>query len=104
MAADDEAVRRSGRSALVAALLAIATGAPVSSGGVLTADGSGMGGGQDMPVPAVVLAAAAHAVPARVERLLRPPRAVTTAIGATTLAALSAVLAVAPATLALLAR
>jgi Zn-dependent protease with chaperone function len=62
MAADDTAARSAGRPALVAALLAMATGAPV---------------------PARALAAAGHAVPARVDRLLRRPRpAAAAAIGA----------------------
>ncbi len=53
MAADDAAARASGRTTVVAALLALGTGTVVS---------------------AAALAAAAYAVPARVERMLRPPR------------------------------
>jgi ABC-type nickel/cobalt efflux system permease component RcnA len=53
MCADDAAARRSGRRALIAALLAMSTGAAV---------------------PAAALAATACAVTARVQRLLEPPR------------------------------
>jgi Zn-dependent protease with chaperone function len=53
MCADDAAARRSGRPALIAALLAMGTGAAV---------------------PAAALAASACAVTARVLRLLEPPR------------------------------
>jgi Zn-dependent protease with chaperone function len=53
MRADDAAARRSGRPALVAALLAMGTGAAV---------------------PAAALAATACAVAARVQRLMEPPR------------------------------
>jgi Zn-dependent protease with chaperone function len=53
MCADDAAARRSGRPALIAALLAMGTGAAV---------------------PAAALAATACAVTARVTRLLEPPR------------------------------
>jgi Zn-dependent protease with chaperone function len=65
MAADDAAARSAGRPALIAALLAIATG---------------------VPVPARSLGAAAFAVPARVERLLRPSRP---AVAATVTSALA---------------
>jgi beta-lactamase regulating signal transducer with metallopeptidase domain len=67
MSADDAAVRAltsaravtsAGRSALVAALLAIAMGQALPGGGAL---------------PRTALAAAAYAVPARVERMLRLP-------------------------------
>jgi Zn-dependent protease with chaperone function len=60
MSADDAAARASGRTTLVAALLAIGTGTAVT-GAVL---GAGTRG---------ALAAAAYAVPARVERMLRRP-------------------------------
>jgi Zn-dependent protease with chaperone function len=53
MCADDAAARRSGRRALIAALLAMSTGAAV---------------------PTAALAASACAVTARVQRLLEPPR------------------------------
>jgi hypothetical protein len=81
MAADDAAAKQSGRAALVAALLAIATGTAV---------------------PVNALAAASCAVPARVERLLDPPRPVAAIAGATALTALATVLAIAPAALTLL--
>lgn len=87
MSADDTAARSAGRSTLAAALLAIATGAryPVTG----------------HPVPAGGLAAAACAVPARVERMLRPPSPAAALAVATALTALSALLALAPAALAL---
>jgi Zn-dependent protease with chaperone function len=81
MAADDAAAKQSGRAALVAALLAIATGTAV---------------------PVNALAAASCAVPARVERLLDPPRPVAAIAGATALTAFATVLALAPAALTLL--
>jgi hypothetical protein len=85
MAADDAAARDSGRPTVVAALLALATGTV-------------------MPVAAlgVALAAAAHAVPARVERLLTPPRPARSAAFAATLALAVAALAAAPVVLAVL--
>jgi Zn-dependent protease with chaperone function len=66
MSADDTAARSTGRSALVAALLAIATGAAFPTSGIPAARA------QDATVPRGALAAAAQAVPARVERLLHP--------------------------------
>jgi Zn-dependent protease with chaperone function len=74
MAADDTAVRSSGRRTLVEALLAIA-GAPVPGG---------------------ALAAAVYAVPVRVERLLRPSSAARSALFAAALAAALALLAAVP--------
>ena len=53
MCADDAAARRTGRPALIAALLAMGTGTPV---------------------PATALAATSGLVTARVHRLLDPPR------------------------------
>jgi Peptidase family M48 len=90
MSADDTAARSTGRPTLAAALLAIATGAryPVT--------------GSRHPVPAGGLAAAAFAVPARVERMLCPPRPAAALAVATALTALSALLVLAPAALALL--
>jgi Zn-dependent protease with chaperone function len=79
MAADDAATRSAGRPALVAALLAIATGAPVPG-----------------------LAAAACAVPDRVERLLNPPGRAAIAASRLTLATVSAVLILLPAALAMI--
>ena len=141
MSADDTAARASGRPALVAALLAIATGtagpAPrttdaaasvlatdpavsiLGSGGAATLDPgsgspaisdsasegaatSGLGdastrapGPRSAPPPGAALAAATHAVPARVERLLCPP---TRARSAALAAALTLVLALVTAT------
>lgn len=76
MAADDAATRSAGRSALVTALLAIATGAPVPG-----------------------LAAAACAVPDRVERLLNPPGRAAIAASRLTLTVTSALLILLPAAL-----
>jgi len=82
MAADDAAARGSGRPAVVAALLALATGTVV---------------------PATRLAAATHAVPARVERLLTPPRPAMSTALAVALALTVAVLVAAPVALTALA-
>ena len=91
MAADDTAARASGRPALVTALIAIATGAAVSSTGSLGA-----------AVPAGAMAAAARAVPDRVERLLRPSSPARSAAFAAALTLTLAVLAAAPPALTLL--
>jgi Zn-dependent protease with chaperone function len=91
MAADDTAVRASGRPALVTALIAIATGAAVSSTGSLGA-----------AVPAGAMAAAARAVPDRVERLLRPSSPARSAAVAAALTLTLALLAAAPPALTLL--
>ena len=96
MTADDAAVRLAGRPALVTALLAIATGAPVPGAQLA---GSVPGGGA---VPASGLAATACAVPARVERLLCPPGRSAVAVSRLTLAALSTLLLLVPAALAVL--
>ena len=79
MAADDAAARGSGRPTVVAALLALATGT------VIPAAALGIG-----------LSAAAHAVPARVDRLLHPPRPAVSAAFALALALVVTVLAIAP--------
>jgi Zn-dependent protease with chaperone function len=84
MSADDTAARSAGRPTLAAALLAMATGARYPLTG-----------------HQVGLAAAAFAVPARVERMLRPPRPAAALAVATALTALSALLALAPVALAL---
>jgi Zn-dependent protease with chaperone function len=76
MRADDAAARRSGRPALVAALLAMGTGAAV---------------------PAAALAATACVVAARVQRLLEPPRRARRAGYGLALIALVLLLALAPA-------
>jgi Zn-dependent protease with chaperone function len=91
MAADDTAARSSGRRALVEALLAIATGTPTSSPAVP---------GQGAVIPRGALAAAAHAVPARVERLLRPSSPARSALFAAALDGALALLAAAPLALA----
>ena len=92
MSADDTAARASGRPALVAALLAIATGAAIPSTGIPSTG-----------VPGGALAAAAHAVPARVERLLCPPTPGRSAAFTAMLALALALLAAAPLALALFA-
>jgi Zn-dependent protease with chaperone function len=92
MSADDTAARASGRPALVAALLAIATGAAISSTGIPSTG-----------VPGGALAAAAHAVPARVERLLCPPTPGRSAAFTAMLTLALALLAAAPLALALFA-
>jgi Zn-dependent protease with chaperone function len=91
MAADDTAARASGRPALVTALIAIATGAAVSSTGSLGA-----------ALPTGAMAAAARAVPDRVERLLRPSSPARSAAFAAALTLTLAVLAAAPPALTLL--
>jgi Zn-dependent protease with chaperone function len=91
MAADDAAARGSGRPTVVAALLALATGTVVPAAALRPPVALG--------VPGAGLAAAANAVPARVERLLTPPRRVTSAALAATLTLTVAVLAAAPITL-----
>ena len=91
MAADDTAARSSGRPALVTALIAIATGAAVSSTGSLGA-----------AVPAGAMAAAARAVPDRVERLLRPSSPARSAAFAAALPLTLAVVPAAPPALTLL--
>lgn len=79
MAADDAAARGSGGPTVVAALLALATGTVIPAATL-----------------GASLAAAAHAVPARVERLLHPPRPATSAALAIALAIMVALLTVAP--------
>jgi Zn-dependent protease with chaperone function len=96
MAADDTAARASGRPALVTALIAIATGAAVSSTAV---SGTGILGAA---VPAGAMAAAARAVPDRVERLLRPPSHARSAAFTAALAVALTLLAAAPPALTLL--
>ena len=86
MAADDAASRTSGRPALVAALLAIATGTAVPTEGIPGRPA----------LPRGALAAAAHAVPARVERLLRPTSPATSAACTAALTVALALLAAAP--------
>jgi Zn-dependent protease with chaperone function len=95
LAADDAAARSAGRRVLVTALLAIAMGTAVP--------GAALPGG-DPVTGATALAAAAYAVPARVERLLRPPKPRATAMCGLALILVSAALIVLPVMLALLAR
>ncbi len=103
MAADDSAARTSGRPALVAALIAIATGTVVPST-VVSSEGPRGAAVPAGTVPAGVMAAAACVVPDRVERLLRPTgRARSAAFAAAQLLAL-AVLAAPPALALLLTR
>jgi hypothetical protein len=107
MAADDSAARTSGRPALVAALIAIATGTVVPSAAVSSA------GLRGAPVPAGTvpagtgpagaMAAAACAVPDRVERLLRPPSHARSAAFAAALTVALTLLAAAPPALTFLA-
>jgi len=92
MAADDTAARASGRPALVTALIAIATGAAFSSTGIPGA-----------AVRAGAMAAAARAVPDRVERLLRPPSHARSAAFTAALTAALTLLAAAPPALTFLA-
>jgi Zn-dependent protease with chaperone function len=96
MAADDTAARASGRPALVAALIAIATGAAVSSADI---PGAGI---QGAAVPAGAMAAASRAVPDRVERMLRPSSPARSAAFAAALALAVTLLAAAPPALTLL--
>jgi Zn-dependent protease with chaperone function len=93
MAADDTAARSSGRRALVGALLAIATA--VAGPGAASARGSSAGV-RGTSVPGGALGAATHAVPARVERLLRPSSPARSALFATALAVALTLLAAAP--------
>jgi Zn-dependent protease with chaperone function len=89
LAADDAAARSAGRRVLAAALVAIATGTPV------------LGGARGNLLPATVLPAAGHAVPARVERLLQPPRPGAVVMAGLASSLVSAVLLLLPAALAL---
>lgn len=94
MGADDTAARASSRPALVAALLAIATGTVIPTTGI---PGTGTGAGAAGAVlPAGALPAAARAVPDRVERLLRPPTPVRSAAFTAALSLALSVLAAAP--------
>lgn len=82
MRADDAAARFAGRSALITALIAIATGNP--------------------EVPGTALAVASYAVPARVERMLRAPVLSRRAAFAAALLTVTVLLFTAPPLLALL--
>jgi hypothetical protein len=89
-------VRTSGRPALVAALIAIATGTVVPS---TVVSSTGVPG---MAVPRGAMAAAARAVPDRVERLLCLPSPARSAAFTATLILVLTVLAAAPPALTLL--
>lgn len=101
MAADDAAARTTGRHALIAALIAIATGTAFPSTGVpsMGASSAGIAGAG---VPRGAMAAAACAVPDRVERLLSPSSSARSAAFAATLTLVLTVLAAAPPALTLL--
>lgn len=100
MAADDAAARTTGRTALIAALIAIATGTAFPSAGVPSTGASA--GIPGAGVPRGAMAAAACAVPDRVERLLAPSSSARSAAFAATLTLVLAVLAAAPPALTLL--
>ena len=102
MSADDTAARAAGRSVLATALLAVATGAKYPVAG--QPDQDAPPSGQRVLIPAGSLAAATHAVPARVERMLRPPRPAAALAVTAALTSLSVLLTVAPAILATLVR
>jgi Zn-dependent protease with chaperone function len=117
MSADDTAARTAGRPTLAAALLAIATGVrypgtsqpatrpggePETAPGQPNPHAPAAARGANQAIPLGGLAAAAYAVPARVERMLRPPRPVAALAVAAALTALSVLLALTPAVLALL--
>lgn len=113
MAADDEAARSSGRPTLVAALLAIATGTafPSPAFPALAFPAPALAAepfGQPFPppgravFPGGALPAAAHAVPDRVERLLRPATHARSATFAAALALILTLLTVTPPALSLL--
>ena len=89
LAADDAAARSVGRRALVAALVAIATGTAVPAAAPVT-----------WAVPPGALAASGHAVPARVERLLDPPGPAAAALFGLALALASAAFILVPGLLA----
>ena len=103
MAADDAAARTAGRPPLIAALIAIATGAAFPSTGVANAGAAntkgstaGAPGTAGAGVPRGAMAAAAGAVPDRVERLLSPSSPARSAAFAAMLTLVLTVLAAAP--------
>jgi Zn-dependent protease with chaperone function len=102
MSADDTAARASGRPALAAALIAIATGARYPSARITGAGHPGAGY-LSTGLPRGALAAAACAVPDRVERLLRPASRASRAACTAALALSLTALAAAPPALTLLA-
>jgi Zn-dependent protease with chaperone function len=115
MGADDTAARASSRPALVAALLAIATGTVIPTTGIpgtgipgtgISGTGAGTGstaeGTAGVALPSSALPAAARAVPDRVERLLSPSSPARSAVFTAALAFTLAILAAAPSALTLL--
>jgi hypothetical protein len=94
MAADDAAARSAGRPTVAAALLALAMGRAVPAPA-----GAGAGPDPGAGVPRAVLAAAAHAVPARVDRLLAPSGTGSAQRAAALLALIAALLVALPALL-----
>jgi Zn-dependent protease with chaperone function len=107
MGADDSAARASSRPALVAALLAIATGTVIPTTGIpglgIPGTGGAAAGAAGAALPSGALPAAARAVPDRVERLLCPSSPARSAMFTAALAFALAVLAAAPPALTLLA-
>ena len=101
MGADDTAARTSSRPALVAALLAIATGTVIPTTGI-PSPGAGAAGAAGAALPSGALPAAARAVPDRVERLLCPSTPARSAAFTAALAFALAVLTAAPLALTLL--
>jgi Zn-dependent protease with chaperone function len=95
MAADDTAARSAGRRTLVAALLAIATGTVVPGAGI-PGPGAPAASTGGAAIARGALAAATHAVPARVERLLRPSSTARSAAFTAALTLALALLAAAP--------
>jgi Zn-dependent protease with chaperone function len=95
MGADDSAARVSSRPALVAALLAIATGTVIPTTGIPGAGGAAAGAA-GVALPSGALPAAARAVPDRVERLLCPSSPARSAAFTAALAFALAFLAAAP--------
>lgn len=110
MAADDTASRAHGRHTVVAALLSLATAmarppTPGPDPGSGPSPSPAAGPAQlpiPLPRPRLAVPAAAYAVPARVERLLRPPRPAAAAAFAIALALALAALAAVPPLLATL--
>lgn len=107
MGADDTAARTSSRPALVAALLAIATGTVIPTTGIpgtggTAAGAAGVAGAAGAVLPYGALSATARAVPDRVERLLCPSTPTKSAAFTAALAFALAVLTAAPPALTLL--
>jgi hypothetical protein len=103
MGADDTAARKSSRPALVAALLAIATGTVIPTTRIPgPGPGAGAAGVQGTALPSGALPAAARAVPDRVERLLCPSTPARSAAFTAALSVALAALAAAPPALTLL--